>query len=126
MAETSREAPSSPHTEEVFYKILVVLDPSRRKTRRDIEDQVDWVEIDLLSELVDKILQCNGCRDFVYQSSGDDVGAGFSRVWIHEFVSVNGSTALKSAFITNCINKPGHGRVSMVSGPQNPTCAGYF
>jgi len=61
MAETSREAPSSPQTKEVFYKILVVLDPSRGKPCHDVEDQVDWVEVDLLSKLVDQILQCNGC-----------------------------------------------------------------
>jgi len=99
MAQTRPEAPSSPGAEEIFHKILVVMDPTRRKVRRDVENQVDWVEVDLESELVDKIFQSNGCRQFVYPSSGDDVPAGHSRVWIHEFVSLNGLTALKLAFI---------------------------
>jgi hypothetical protein len=85
--ETSPEAPSLSGTEETVYKILVVLDPTRRKTSRDVNDHVDWVEVDLRSELVDKMLQCDGCSGFVYQSQGDVVPAGHSRVWIHEFVS---------------------------------------
>jgi hypothetical protein len=79
MAQTSPEAPSSPGTEEIFHKILVVMDPTRRKVRRDVENQVDWVEVDLESELADKILQSNGCHQFVYPSSGElaTTGSGF-------------------------------------------------
>jgi hypothetical protein len=109
-------------TEKIFYKILVVVDPSRRKTR-GVENSVDWMEVDLPSESVDQILETKGCCEFVYRSSGDDVEPGFSRVWIHEFVGSDGLTALIGFHYE--INKD-LCSASMVGGPTHPTCAGFF
>jgi hypothetical protein len=74
------------------YKVLVVLDPTRRKPKRSVEASVgniDWMNLDVESDHAAQYLRCEGCRGFIYESGGVDVSPGYTRVWIHEFVGVN-------------------------------------